>query len=127
MDMRSSHRRFAGWTAAATMATPLVGCGGGDGGSAAAGLERIVAFGPIVTRVVGTAQPAVTSSGFGAVVMGVAGATISSMALDDNDRTLANSRIAFESTRDGTFAIYVMNANGANPIRLTDTSGFREP
>src|SRR5437773_10138982 len=91
----------AGWLAAAVAAALLVGCGGGGGGSAG-DQERDIAFGPITTRVVGTAQPSVTSSGFGAVVTGVAGATISSMALHENAPSLDGTPIALCSKWDGT-------------------------
>ena len=33
------------------------------------------------------------------------------------------TRIAFDSNREGTFEIYVMNANGTNPRRLTRDGG----
>ncbi|MBI1927063.1 PD40 domain-containing protein [Candidatus Poribacteria bacterium] len=32
---------------------------------------------------------------------------------------LADTKIAFVSNRDGNYEIYVMNANGSNPINLT--------
>jgi Tol biopolymer transport system component len=32
------------------------------------------------------------------------------------------SKIAFESDRAGDYAVWVMNADGTNPIRLTDPS-----
>lgn len=35
-----------------------------------------------------------------------------------------NGKIAFFSTRDGTGEIYVMEANGSNPTRLTHSSGW---
>lgn len=35
----------------------------------------------------------------------------------------ANGKIAFASSRDGYRGIYVMNADGTNPIRLTNNSG----
>ena len=104
----------------------LAGCGGGR--APVIGEEREVAFGPITTRVVGTAQPAVTSSGFGAVVTGVAGATISSMVLHDNAPSLDDTLIAFASNRDGNFEIYVMNADGSNVTRLTNNAATdRDP
>ena len=38
----------------------------------------------------------------------------------------AGEKIAFASNRDGNFDIYVMNADGTNPIRLTNNGGFDE-
>jgi TolB protein len=35
-------------------------------------------------------------------------------------------RIAFTSERDGDREVYVMNADGTNPVRLTTTAGFDE-
>jgi TolB protein len=38
------------------------------------------------------------------------------------------TRLAFESFRDGNFEIYVVNADGSNPVRLTnDTAGDSSP
>jgi len=38
-------------------------------------------------------------------------------------QTLDRSRIAFESSRDGNFEIYVMNSDGTNQTRLTESPG----
>ena len=83
-------------------------------------------FGPLTTRIVGTATPPVTSSAaFGANVTGIAGALIDRLALNaQGPSTLSDTKIAFYSTRDGNAEIYVMNADGTNPVRLTNDASL---
>jgi len=38
--------------------------------------------------------------------------------------TLEQTKIAFESYRDGNFEIYVMNADGSKQIRLTNNPAY---
>jgi TolB protein len=33
-------------------------------------------------------------------------------------------KIAFQTRRDGNFEVYVMNADGSNPVRITEQSDF---
>jgi len=39
---------------------------------------------------------------------------------DGTGPTLEGTKIAFQSDRDGNFEIYVMEADGSDPVRLTD-------
>ncbi len=107
--------------AAAVCTAALVGCGGsGPGG----GGEHTLQFGSLTTRIAGTVQPPVTSGEAGVVVTGVAGGNISSMTLQDTSPTLAESRIAFMSTRDGNYEVYAMNADASGQTRLTNNAAF---
>lgn len=79
----------------------LSGCGGGGNtlgpaGSTTGGQEQTLTFGSLVTRVSGTFQPPVTIGGYGVVVTGLAGGTISNLLINDSTPTLAETRIAFE-------------------------------
>ncbi len=101
---------------AAVCCTALVGCGGSGGGGAA---EQTLQFGSLTTRIAGTVQPPVTSTGAGAAVTGVAGGNISSLTLEDTSLTLAETKIAFSSNRDGNQEIYAMEPDGKGLARLT--------
>ena len=50
------------------------------------------------------------------------GDTLQSVSLED--KLYKQTRIAFQSYRDGNFEIYIMNADGSEPIRLTYESAF---
>ena len=129
MGTTRTHESNAIWLAATLAACLLAGCGGGGGGgvgATSADAGRDFAFGPILTRLVGTAQPPVASIGFGAVVTGVAGAAISSMVLRNETPILDDSLIAFTSFRDGNVEIYAMNPNGTGQTRLTNTADLAE-
>lgn len=104
--------------------TILAGCGGSSPGQKNEG-ERSITLGQIVTRVVGL-LPALTSlGGSGAVVTAVGGANIQSVTLRDIAPTLNETNIAFTSTLHSLFfEIYMMNANGSTPIRLTNNLGI---
>src|ERR1051325_1854955 len=106
--------------AAAALLTP--GCGGGGSGAATGGAQSL-SFGPLATRVVGTAQPPVTSGGSGTVVTGVAGATFSSIVLNNPKLTPANSEsLINKSTRlafDFQGFLYSMKPDGSDQVRLT--------
>ena len=54
------------------------------------------------------------------LVMSVVLATASDVILSQAEGKLANTKIAFVSTRDGNHEIYVMNADGTNLINLTN-------
>ncbi len=102
--------------AVAACIAALVGCGGSGGGGAA---EQTLSFGSLTTRIAGTVQPPVTSSGREAAVTGVAGANITAMMLEDTSPSLAETRIAFSRFRDTKFGIYTMNADGTGETRIT--------
>jgi TolB protein len=118
---------------AALGALLLAGCGGGGnnptGGSASNGPTQTMNFGPLVTRVVGTIQPPVISGGSGVTVTGVAGATLSSVFLNNPPLTPANSvsllqeatRIAFASA--GYTSEYTISPDGSHQTRLTTSVG----
>ena len=100
----------------------LSGCGGGQnsGSNTGGSAEQTLNFGPLTTRVAGTAQQPVTSGGSGSTITGIAGATISSMTLTQPNVTLSQTKIAFNSSRDGNYEIYIMNGDGTNQTRLTN-------
>lgn len=105
----------------------LLGCGNGNsnGGSALPGDTsggQTLNFGGLITRIAGTAQPPVTSGGAGTVVTGVAGGLVSSLLYARANTTLAETRIAFQSFRDGNYEIYTMNTDGTGQMRLTNNS-----
>ena len=104
----------------------LVGCGGSEATSALGDdLTGITQdFGSLTTRTVGTAQSPVLSSGYGSIVIGVAGATFSDISQSYVTKNLANTRIAFHSSRDGNYEIYVMNADGTGQTRLTSNTTY---
>jgi len=107
----------------------LAGCGGGGGGGNGSGSgpaigagEQEMEVGGLVTRVAGTTQPPVTQSGQGAVVTGIAGGTVSSLAYTAPPATpagsaaiLAQTKIAFAHSPN----IAVMGSDGASPTMLT--------
>ncbi len=99
---------------------PLVGCGGGSGPGGTA--EQTLTFGPLRVRVAGAIQSNVGMTGGGASATGVAGGSIIGMTLTDTTPTLAETRIAFVSLRDGVHEIYVMNSDGSNQTRLTNNT-----
>ena len=113
---------------------PLVALIAGCSGSGSPELPGTVAnlasttlnLGPFTSRVVGTAQPPVTSSAVnGANVTGIAGALIDRLTLNfSGARNLSESRIAFYSSRDGNNEIYSMNADGTNQTRITNNAAF---
>jgi Tol biopolymer transport system component len=83
-------------------------------------------FGGLTTRIIGTAQSPVLSTGYGSAVVGVAGATFSDITQSYVAPTLSNTKIAFRSTRDGNAKIYTMNADGTNQTRLTNNTTYDE-
>ena len=104
----------------AALALALSGCSGSSA-PAVSPAPAPQSFGPLTTRIVGAAQPAVTSSGTrGANVTGIAGALISDLTLNfEGPKSLKETRIAFASNRDGLSQIYTMNADGTNQANLT--------
>lgn len=42
----------------------------------------------------------------------------------NGNKKQSNSKIAFESTRGGTYDIWIMDADGSNPVKLTDGKGW---
>ena len=74
----------------------------------------------------GAAQSPVTSSAAnGANVTGIAGALVDRLTLNAQGApTLAETRIAFTSDRDGNTQIYTMNADGTGVTRLTNNGAF---
>jgi dipeptidyl aminopeptidase/acylaminoacyl peptidase len=108
--------------------TLLTGCGGGNSGVLSpltdAGSEQTLNFGSLTTRVAGTAQPPVTSSGSGSTVTGIAGATITSMTLaQPPSDELAKTKIVFQSVTNGSSDIYIMNSNGTGVQQVTNYPG----
>jgi len=78
--------------------------------------------GGLITRVAGTTQVPVTQSGQGAVVTGIAGGTVSSLAFappstppGDSATTLAQTSLVFD--RSGQ--VYRMGTDGTHPTELT--------
>jgi len=60
------------------------------------------------------------------LVMGFVLASASFILLKDSvegQPQLADTHIAFASTRDGNMEIYVMDADGSNPVQLTNPPG----
>jgi hypothetical protein len=101
----------------------LAGCGGGSSpitGSSSASTTQT--FGSLTTRLVGSAQSPVLSTGFGSAVVGIAGASFTDISQSYTAKNLANTKIAFMSQRNGNNEIYAMNADGSNPIRLTNNA-----
>jgi Tol biopolymer transport system component len=109
----------------------VAGCAGGSGGgaqpSSPAALHSVQAYGPVVTRVVGAAQPPVVLSGYGSVVTGIAGGLIDSVfeRIDAPQATITTqnvpSRLAFASRTTGQYQIYVSDPNNFSKFnRITD-------
>lgn len=106
------------------------GCGGGNSG----GLNALPGdlhdnmqtfnMGGLITRIAGTAQTPVTAGGSGTVVTGVAGGLVSSIVYARSNPTLAETRLAFQSQREGNYDIYTMDALGSDSnglVRLTNS------
>lgn len=100
----------------------LSGCGG-SGATPESALPTTQTFGSLTTRIVGTAQTPVVSAGSGAAIYGVAGATVSDITQSFVGRNLVNTRIAFQTQRDGNYEIYSMGTDGTNQTRLTNAVG----
>jgi Tol biopolymer transport system component len=121
-------RRFKGVLCLVMVAAVGAGCGGGGSLQQANGIpganstgggggaEQTLQFGALTTRISGTIQPPVTSGGAGAVVTGLAGATISSLVVRPNGQ---NTKIAFART-NGFSNIWVMNPDGSNAHNISN-------
>lgn len=102
----------------------LAGCGGGSGRSSIAspqssGAEQPFAFGALTGRAAISSPPLTTTSA-ASVITGLKG-SITELILKDSAPTLAETQIVFTSQRHGNDEIYVMNPDGSNPTRLTNT------
>jgi TolB protein len=88
-------------------------------------------IGGLVTRVAGTTQAPVTQSGQGAVVTGIAGGAVSSLAYAAPAATPANSAAILAQTRIAFVhghQIYTMGSDGSSPMGLTSgTRGASDP
>ncbi len=105
----------------------LAGCGGGGAGTPpGSGAAKTMSFGPLVSRLAGTAQAPVTASSATSVATGVAGATFSSLVFQDASPTLAETRIAFsrQDTGLGRRQVYTMAADGSGLNRISDGTNW---
>jgi Tol biopolymer transport system component len=139
MKQKNKHFSFSATLVMASLAllislislTTLSGCGGNgtdktgsspngpDNGNLTSTAQD---FGGLTTRIIGTAQSPVLSTGYGSAVIGVAGATFSD--ITQSYQTLNNTRIAFTSDRDGNNEIYVMNADGTAQTNITNNIAY---
>lgn len=97
------------------------GCGGAAGTVAGGGSSGQI--GNLTFAIVGAAQNPVTSSAaYGANVTAIAGALVDRLTLNlQGPGTLADTKIVFESNRDGNQEIYTCNSDGTNQTRLTNS------
>ena len=101
----------------------LAGCSGSSAPTSV-GTPTPQNLGPLTTRIVGAAQPAITSAAANGVnVTGIAGALVSDLTLNfQGPGTLSETKIAFARTPINGFSdIVTMNANGTGLINLTNS------
>jgi TolB protein len=96
----------------------ILGCGGASGPSGGGSGS----VGGVSYSIVGAAQAPVSSSAaYGANVIGIAGALVSSMTLNiTGPPSIEDSKIAFSSQRDGNDEIYTMRSDGTGAFRVTN-------
>lgn len=115
---RRKTSRISVLLSAATLAVVTAGCGGGGGSSSGQSSTppagQTMTFGGLTANVAGTLQAPVTAAGSGAVVTGVAGANITSLALAQAPN-LSNTLIAF-SRNGNTLAV---RPDGSGQYNLT--------
>ncbi len=109
---RTVFRQVLGLFAITLPLAILGGCGGGTETPAGGGGEEFT-MGSLTTRIAPVSGP-VNAGGSGATITGLTG-NLTSARLT----MLGQGKIAFHSTRDGNYEIYVMNADGTGQARLT--------
>lgn len=119
----------------------LTGCSGGGGAISSlasnngTGAATPFSFGALSGRAVASNPPVVTNAAmiYGALGPTVVGLTgqITNLELNDSTNNIGATKIVYASNRDANFfnsQIYVMNADGSNSTRLTNSSaGNTEP
>ena len=115
--------RIFGIVATSLSVAALAGCSGSSAPTSSP-TPTEQTFGPLTTRIVGTATPPVTSSAaYGANVTGIAGALVDRLTLNaQGTPTLSDTKIAFTSDRDVNLEIYTMNADGTGQTNISNNA-----
>ncbi len=114
-------KRVVSLTGLLAISAALSGCGGGSGsggsGSPASDTGSAFQLGSLIGRAA-ISNPPITSSANGLSATSVTG-SFTSLGVGALATTLAQTRIAFATNRDGNFEIYTMNSDGSGLVRLT--------